>query len=280
MAPTDLSTATATERRCADASAVFAARVRDCFSAGAAAYEQGARLQASMACRLGGLCRELAGSIPAGPRADLGAGSGLLSRALEAALGETPLIRVDQCADLLAQEARCCAGEEQRLALQRQQLLWNLNEGLPARLSGAALLASSFTLQWLERPEQQLAQWCNRLAPGGWLVLAVPTDASFGIWRQAAATASVPYSGLELPSASALAEVAQQRLALRRLERLRFSRSNRGALPFLREIRGIGAQASRQRRLRPTELRRLIQHWPAGEQPLTWEVLLLIGRKP
>jgi malonyl-CoA O-methyltransferase len=280
MAPTDLSTATATERRCANAPAVFTGRVRDCFSAGAAAYEQGARLQAAMACRLGRLSRGLAGSIPSGPWADLGSGSGLLSRALEAELAGAPLLRIDQCAELLAQETLRMDDPQQRQNLQRQQLLWDLNQGLPAQVGGAALLASSFTLQWLEHPAQQLAHWCHRLAPGGWLVLAVPTDASFSVWRQAAATASVPYSGLELPSADALTEEAKRHLTLRRLERLRFSRPNRGALPFLREIRGIGAQASRQRRLRPTELRRLIQHWPGSAQPLTWEVLLLIGRKP
>ena len=71
----------------------FGGRVRDCFNRHAAAYEQGARLQTAIAARLGQLCRSLRPQIPAGPRADLGAGSGLLSRALETSLGGPPLLR-------------------------------------------------------------------------------------------------------------------------------------------------------------------------------------------
>ena len=147
------------------APAGFSARVRDCFGRGAAGYERGARLQAAIANRLGGLSRQLAAEIPAGARADLGAGSG------------------------------------------------------------------------------------------------------------------VPFSGLALPDAEGLAAVAGERLRLRRLQRLRFSRPNRGGLALLRQIKAIGAQASPQRRLSPTELRRLLRHWPGPEQPLNWEVLLVVGQR-
>jgi len=248
--------------------------VRDCFNGSASGYEQGARLQTAVAARLGGLCRSLKPAIPAGARADLGAGSGLLSRALETGLGGPPLLRVDLCDGLLAQERR---GDP---ALARQQLLWDLNDGLPRQLNGAALLASSFALQWLEQPPQRLREWCRQLRPGGWLVLAVPTAGSFSIWRTAAARAQVPFSGLELPNGAELAAIAEQELVVQQLQQLRFSRPNGGALPFLRQIQAIGAQASRQRRLSPGELRRLNAHWPAADEPLRWEVLLLLGRRP
>ena len=252
----------------------FSGQVRACFGRGAGGYEQGARLQAAVAARLGRLCRGLAPALPPGPRADLGAGSGLLSRALETHLGGEPLLRVDLCPDLLTQERR------REPAVGANQLLWDLNGGLPPQLQGAALLSSSFALQWLEQPERQLAAWCRQLAPGGWLVLAVPTAGSFGIWRRAARTAGVPFSGLELPPAEALEAVARRELRIQQLKRLHFSRPNRGALALLRRIRAIGAQASRQRRLSPAELRRLIAHWPGPEQPILWEVLLLIGQRP
>ena len=253
------------------APAGFNARVRDCFRRGAAGYERGAQLQAGIAHRLGRLCRGLTTELPAGVRADLGAGSGLLSRALEAELSGDRLWRVDQCGELLAQE------RDQRSPM--PQLLWDLNDGLPRQLHGAALLASSFTLQWLADPERRLAEWCEQLAPGGWLVLAVPTSGSFRIWHQAAQAAVVPYSGLALPDAEALAAVASEQLQLRRLERLQFSRPNAGGLALLRHIKAIGAQASPQRRLSPSQLRRLLQHWPEPEQPLNWDVLLLIGQR-
>jgi malonyl-CoA O-methyltransferase len=253
--------------------AVFGERVRGCFERSAGRYEQGAQLQAAIAARLGRHCRELVAQIPAGLRADLGAGSGLLSRALETNLGGPPLLRVDQCAALLAQESGAAAGPP------LPQLTWDLNTGLPPALDGAALLASSFALQWLEQPERRLAEWCALLAPGGWLALAVPTAACFGIWRSAAATAEVPYSGLALPPAEPLEAIARAGLRLKRLQRLRFSRPNRGARDLLHQIKAIGAQASRQRRLSTAELRRLIQHWPAADQALNWEVLLLLGQK-
>ena len=251
----------------------FGGRVRDCFNRHAAAYEQGARLQTAIAARLGQLCRSLKPQIPAGQRADLGAGSGLLSRALETSLGGPPLLRVDLCTELLAQER---TGDP---ALVHHQLLWDLNRGLPRQLNGAGLLASSFALQWLEQPPQRLQEWCHQLQSGGWLVLAVPTAGSFGIWHTASARADVPFSGLELPDAEQLETIARQELELQKLQRLRFSWPNHGALTFLRQIRAIGAQASRQPHLRPGELRRLMTHWPAADQPLRWEVLLLVGRR-
>ena len=253
-------------------SSSFSARVRNCFSRRAAGYERGAQLQAAVAQRLANLAQRHIGSLlPPGPCADLGAGSGLLSRALDQALGADPLLRLDNCTALLA--------ADQQRDPQAPQLLWDLNRGLPRQLGGAALLASNFCLQWLEQPEQRLAEWCQRLQPGGWLLLAVPTAGSFGIWHQAAQRADVPFTGLALPQAERLLAVAQDHLELQHERLLRFSRPNPGGAAFLQQIKAIGAQASPQRRLSSAELRRLLRHWPSRTQPLQWEVLLLLGRK-
>jgi malonyl-CoA O-methyltransferase len=248
----------------------FSATVQRCFGHNAGSYEQGARLQAGVAHRLGRLCRPLAATLPPGPRADLGAGSGLLARAIEQAIGGSPLLRLDACAPLLAQSAAASGIAPERLQ-------WDLNNGLPEQLQGAALLASSFALQWLEHPDQALEQWCQSLRPGGSLALAVPCSGSFQLWHQAAEHAAVPCTALELPCADSLLQRAAPWLVLQHQQRLRFSRPNRGALTFLRQIKAIGAQASRGPRLSPGELRRLIEHWPGAETPILWEVLLLVG---
>lgn len=235
--------------------------VRHHFGRRAADYEAQALVQRAVACRLGRLCRDL--PLPAGPRADLGAGSGLLSRAL-AAQG---LLQLDLCPELL-----------QRNPLQ-PHLVWDLNQGLPPALRGAALLVSGFALQWLDDPSGQLAHWCRALAPGGWLALAVPTAGSFPQWHRAAAAAGVPCTALELPQADRLihaAAAAGLRLGHGRL--LRFSRPRQGGLPTLRHLRRLGAGASRRPPLSAGELRRLLAHWPV-EEPLTWEVLLLVGHR-
>ncbi|MCP9833397.1 methyltransferase domain-containing protein [Cyanobium sp. Aljojuca 7A6] len=235
--------------------------VRRHFGRGAAGYEAQALLQRAVACRLGRLCRDL--PLPAGPRADLGAGSGLLSRALPA----QGLLQLDLCPELL-----------QRNPLQ-PHLVWDLNDGLPAALQGAALLASGFALQWLDDPADQLGHWCRSLAPGGWLALAVPTAGSFPQWHRAAATAGVACTALELPAAERLLRAAAAAgLHPRHSRVLRFSRPHQGGLAALRHLRRLGADASQRPPLSAGELRRLLAHWPQ-ETPLTWEVLLLLGQR-
>jgi malonyl-CoA O-methyltransferase len=252
--------------------ATFSERVRACFSGSAPAYEGAARIQRAIAWRLGHLCQPLA--IGPGPRADLGAGTGLLARSIARHRPDLNLLRLDNCPALLEQEPPASGASA--------RLLWDLNLGLPAELAGASLLASSFALQWLEQPQLQLDQWASQLARGGWLVLAVPCSASFEQWRQAAERAQVPFTGLALPDASGLIGAAERQLQLERCQRLRFSRRRPQALAFLRELKAIGAQASPAGQLSQAELRRLQTHWPprAGKCPLEWEVLLLLARKP
>ena len=247
----------------------FTGRVRQGFGRGAASYEAQARLQQGVAWRLGHLCRDL--PLPAGPCADLGAGSGLLSRALLAqrpSLPELPL-QLDLCPELLARNPLAASATAP----------WDLNQGLPPQLRESALLVSSFALQWLEAPAAQLAHWAGRLAPGGWLALAVPVAGSFDTWQATARTAGVPCTALPLPRAEVLIEAAICRgLELRQAQRLRFSRAPREGLATLRLLRSLGATASRQPPLNAGQLRRLLAHWPVA--PLRWEVLVLVGRRP
>ncbi len=257
----------------------FRERVEAGFTSRASAYEREATLQRAVAWRLAHLCRDL--SLPEGPCADLGAGTGLLSRALELQRAGLSLLRLDACPALLLQREQQ-GGEA--------ALVWDLNEGLPPRLQEAALLASSFALHWLEHPQQQLSHWCQRLRPGGWLALAVPTAGSHPQWRQAARGAGVPCTALPLPQAEELLAAAAGSLELRRAMRLRFSHTAPSGLALLRRIRALGAGTSRTRSLAAGEWRRLEAHWPAesrrpegngpGGKRLTWEVLLLLGRRP
>jgi malonyl-CoA O-methyltransferase len=243
------------------ATEALSGQVRRQFGRRAADYERHALLQRAMAARLARLCRDL--PLPAGPCADLGAGSGLLSRAV----GRPGLLQLDLCPELL-----------ERNPLQ-PRLLWDLNGGLPRELQGAALLVSGFALQWLDAPALRLAHWCRALAPGGWLALAVPTAGSFPQWRRAAAAAGVPCTALDLPQADHLLQAATgSGLQLRHGRVLRFSRPRQGGLTTLRHLQRLGAGASRQRPLTAGELRRLLTHWPPQEA-LTWEVLLLVGRR-
>ncbi len=210
----------------------FSAQVQRGFARRAGSYEQNARLQRSLAWRLAHHCRAL--PLPPGPAADLGAGSGLVGEALQRQGLTRPLLQLDLCPALL---------RTNRLATTHGGLVWDLEAGLPDQLQGAALLCSSFALQWLEQPEQQLEHWCRQLA--------------------------------------GLVAVARRQLApgSLRVDQLQFSRREGDGGRFLRSLRAIGANTSRSAGLGPQGLRRLLQHWPPGEV-ITWKVLLLIGQRP
>ncbi len=286
------------------AALAFSQRVRQSFGRGAPQYDQEALLQQAMAWRLARHCADL--PLPEGPCADLGAGTGLLSRALQRhhrQLNQRPPLQLDLCPELLGRNPLATGpwhhpGPQHQLA--PEQLLspgplpangdvlaendplgrlWDLNDGLPEDLQNASLLASSFALQWLNEPIRTLGLWCRGLASGGWLVLALPTAGSFPQWHRAAEHADVPCTALPLPDAAGLLQAAEvSGLSLRHAQRLRFTRHHQGGLPTLRHLQRLGAGASRRSPLTPIQLRRLLAHWPATS-PLTWEVLLLIGQR-
>lgn len=247
----------------------MAQRVRVAFSRRARHYDAAASLQKAVAWRLARHCRDL--PLPSGPRADLGAGTGLLSSALELQRPGSTLLRLDACAALLEQ------GEAPGA-----RLLWDLNHGLPESLGGAALLVSSFALHWLENPAVSLRQWCDALGPGGWLALAVPTAGSFPQWRQAAAAAGVPCTALVLPEVRQLLAVVAPRLDLRLGAPLRFSQNGPSGRALLQRMRAVGAGTTATPPLGVGAWRRIEAHWAGGPggKRLSWEVLMLLGRKP
>ena len=249
-------------------SQIFSQQVRHRFGQQADQYNGHAKLQRAIAWRLARHCLTL--PIPPGPWADLGAGSGLVGLALNTQAQTNPsLLQVDFCPELLACNP---------IAKGQGSLLWDLNAGLPSGLQQPALLTSSFALQWLDDPIQQRELWCSALRPRGWLALAVPTAGSFPQWHQAAAAARVPFTGLALPSAQGLIAAARRHLQVHTCQPLRFTQPCSNGLTFLREVRQLGASASRQKPLHPNQLRRLLQHWPPGGT-LGWEVLLLVGQR-
>ena len=250
-------------------SSSFSVGVIGRFNRRADAYDGQARLQQGLAWRLAHLVA--AQPLPDGAAADLGAGSGALGQAL---LLQKPslaasLRQLDLAAGLLALNPLAANG-----------LLWDLNRGLPAELGDIALLTSSFALQWLERPAERLASWCDALMPAGLLAVAVPTAGSFPEWRQACQRSGVPFTGLALPAVEELVLAAHQRLQLHNCRRLRFRGAPcpEGGLALLRQLRSIGADGSPAPQLSGGQLRRLLHHWPQGAGA-SWEVLLLVGTR-
>lgn len=252
----------------AGARQAFTLRVRQQFDRHADDYAARARLQRAVAWRLARACAGL--PLPPGPCADLGAGTGLLSLALQRWQPGLTLRQLDLSPQLLARNPLALAADG--------GCVWDLNRGRPPGLEAAALLASNFALQWLADPTAELEQWCDWLRPGGWLALAVPGSGSLSTWQAAAQAAQVPCTALPLPDVERLIQVAAGPLQLRLCRRLRYSSATRDGREGLRQIRDLGAGASPAAALSPGQLRALLRHWPSGPA-LTWEVLLLLGRR-
>ncbi len=240
------------------------------FDRQAAHYERLADVQQAIAWRLAHCISHL--PLPQGLCADLGAGSGLVGQALQRQAPAMTLWQIDGSPALLA-----------RNPLAERSVLWDLEQGLPADLQQCALLTSSFTLQWLSQPAARLRQWAAALAPGGWLVLAVPVAGCFPQWHEAATRAQVPCTAQPLPSADDLIAAAGELLCIGRAQQLWFSRRfgdgrTSAAHAFLRHVRELGAGSSSQQPLSTPQWRRLLAHWP--NSPLvSWRVLMLVGQR-
>jgi malonyl-CoA O-methyltransferase len=239
------------------------------FAAGAVAYAQEARLQQVVAWRLAHYCRDL--PLGSGPVLDLGAGNGSLSLALCQQRSDVQPLLIDYCAELL-----CLSPTSEQ-----QRLLWDLNNGLPSDLPPAALVMSSFALQWLDEPLKQLRHWRQRLAPNGWLAIAVPVAGSLQGWQQASQIAGVPCSALPLPAAAELRHTLAEHAQLQIQRSLHYSQSFSSPLAFLRQLQRLGLAGTTAARLSPGQGRRLLQAWPRNKDctiTLNWNMELLLAR--
>ena len=226
-------------------------------------YDGAANLQRSMARQLAERCRRQ--SIPRGLWVDLGSGTGLLADDLERQHPGQTVLRVDGSNAMLRRHhptARTCC--------------LDLNQPLPDWRSAPVLLSSSFVLHWLTSPATFLQHWYERLAEGGWLVVAVPVAGSFQQWHQAAERAQLPCTALRFPAIDDLLNVVP-RSAVRHQRLHCFSRRAQRPLELLRPMRTIGASSSAHPGLGPSQWRRLARAWPNAETPiLTWHVLSLM----
>ena len=157
--------------------------------------------------------------------------------------------------------------------------LWDLNQPLQSWDDAPTLIASSFCLHWLSAPGTKLQHWYECLAPGGWLIVALPIEGCFPQWHAAAQQAAVPCSALQFPTSEALlASLPKQRI--RQQQELSFSEQASHFTALLRPMQTIGAGTSTRSALNVKQWRRLIAHWPErsseGQVRLTWLIQLLV----
>ena len=244
----------------------WGAKVLQRFDGAATQYNQAARLQTAMAWRLAGCCKRL--PIPSGRWLDLGSGTGLLADAIEQRNPGRVVERIDGSPSMLARNSR-----------PDHTQLWDLNQPLEGRDDPPTLIASSFCLHWLSDPGTRLQNWFECLAPGGWLIVALPVKGCFPQWHAAAHQAAVPCSALSFPTTQALlASIPKQQV--RQQQQLCFSEQASHITALLKPMQTIGAGTSTHSALSVKQWRQLSAHWPErsaeGQVRLTWLIQILV----
>ena len=239
------------------------------FDAASYKYNEVANLQRIFAEKLAKQCSNR--FIPPGLWVDLGSGTGLLANELEKRIPNQLVLRVDGSKKMLNQHPNI-----------KPTKLFNLNAGLPHLKESPTLIASSFALHWLNKPEQRIQEWFSALAPGGWLAIVLPVQGSFPEWHNAATKAGVVCTAMEFPSHNSLIKVlSKTNLQFQKLETYTQEASTVPSL--LKPLIQVGGQASRFPSLSITEWRKLQRSWAKSNSHdvprLTWLIQMLLAQK-
>lgn len=246
-------------------------------------YAKNAKLQQAVAWRLAKHCQNL--EVPDGTVWDFGAGTGHLARALENQKKKFCALLVDECKELLA---------ESNFTSMRK-IEWDLNQGVPPMAKGAALIASSFALHWLDDPVEQIKQWGEAIAPGGWLAVTVPIEGSFESWHIAAEIAGVKCTAIKLPNWIEITKSIHKIAEIKKHKIIRYSKRYNSGLEFLKEMKSMGTNGGAIHTLSQKDLKKLNNCWPqetskkmqqkgqsreANKITINWDIMLVIAQKP
>jgi len=147
------------------------------FAAAAENYDAAASVQRVAADRLA--ARIAALPLPENPSIlDIGAGTGLLARALARHFPKASFVVTDIAPSMLAEaRRRMPAGTDAQFAA--------MNAEAPATTQEFDVVCSSFAAQWFIDPPATLAKLAALRAPGGWLAVATLAEGTLAAWHRA-----------------------------------------------------------------------------------------------
>ena len=224
------------------------------FGARAAAYEQHAGLQRSVADRLAGLLPELNA-----PRVlELGCGTGLFSRHLLARYPDGRFVLSDLSAAMLSECRRNIA-----VTANGHVNFEVMDAGRAGARGPFDLIAMSMALHWFANPLAALADLRRSLAPDGTLIYATLGPDSFAEWRDVLQAEKLGSGLAEIVGLPGI--VDEERVA-----------PDESALGFLRRMKSVGGLTPREgyARLTPGALRRAIRAADARHGGrITWHIV-------
>ena len=243
--------------------------VKKNFNEAALSYNESASIQKKTALQLAEICSHH--SIKYGLWVDLGSGTGLLAKSLEALYPNQYVLRLDSSKNMINQHSAKSIKQ-----------LWDLNEGLPKWSEKPNLIASSFALHWLKSPHERLREWFDSLNSGGWIALALPVKGSFPEWYKAAAQADLMCTALSLPSHDSLTRVIPNKNILyNKIEIIKQTADK--ATSLLKPMIKVGAQSSQEKQLSHSDWRHLLSNWPMSKKnkqvSLSWSIQFLLIKR-
>jgi malonyl-CoA O-methyltransferase len=237
-------------------------RIADRFGRAASTYETATPIQREVADRLAD--RIVASGAAQGARvAELGCGTGYLTRALAARLRPSLWVATD-LAPAMAAAARACT-----------PLVAVMDAARPALTPGFDLVCSSLTLQWLAEPAAAVGAWRGLVRPGGRLAVATLLDGSFAEWRCALAEAGAASAGPAFPSPE---EARAWFGPDADIEIVTLSERHASALAFLRALRASGTDAADSGALKAGIMRRAMATFEAQGGAVAYRVLLAVEK--
>jgi len=238
------------------------------FNNAAQNYSQYSSIQKYFSKKIVDLIKSL--EIPKGDWYELGSGTGFLADLIEEKFLQKNVTRVDFSKKMLLKNKN-----------KSKKLLWDLNKDLPFSNETISLIVSNFCLHWLYRPKLKLKNWFNRLIPGGYLIISVPTNKCFPEWRSTCEKKNIEYSGINFLTTKELTDMFLKNEIIT-LDIVTYKEEFDNVFNLFRNMINMGAQYTPLRRKTVKELRLMQNYWPRNNNKkvtLTWEISILILKK-
>lgn len=246
------------------------------FSRAASSYDQHARVQQSVGRSLVAMIDD---DVPIGLAVDLGCGTAPLARQLVARMPDRRWLALDLAPGML-REART------RGRLDGWWAACADIDALPLGSGSAALVWSSFALQWADSPANALDEVGRVLVAGGQAVLAMPVAGSLRELKEAWAAVDDARHVNELASDRDWLGAIPRGVAVRHSQLLAFTEHYPDLAAIHHMLKGSGAHHVRGGSTAltgPGRLRTLTRAYEARRQaeglPLSWQVLFLVLEK-
>ena len=263
------------------------------FSEAAAHYDEFAHHQAEIATQLASL---LPRGAPPANIVEIGSGTGLFTQELWKSYPQAKIKAVDLAKGMMqacAQRYACYveAMKDSSVAQKLEAMEWIVADGEQYSAEPAVdMIASSCAVQWFKEPKNIARHFASYLAPGGWVVLAVPLEGTLHELSWAVEQALQ----LEMPTVQ-LAEEAMYRQEFSSADWVSAEVWSEDVTHWydhprdvLRHVKRIGASCSRQRRWSPLtvgELHRMMSIYStrfedaSGRVPCTYRVVYILAQR-